>query len=303
MISIIICSRDASYLRKVSENVAATIGVPYELQVIDNSKGEYGICEAYNLGAARSRFNVLCFMHEDIAFVTQDWGRRVLDTLRDPSIGLIGVAGGQVKTRNPESWWVPGDRFLRINLIQSFQDVRPTFENCINPLNETISDVVSLDGVWFSCRREVWEQNRFDSHTFPEFHFYDLDFAMQVFQKGHRVCVVYDVLLEHFSSGSINASWVKNAIRFSRKWRKHLPVSTQTFDKYKWNRLENESCKYFITVMLSVNLKNATFFYYLFKYLFSHPQGWTLSKVAKETLRTVMPQIYRLLKPTGGNAG
>ncbi len=50
MISIIICSRDADYLRKVSENVAATIGVPYEIQAIDNSKGAYGICEAYNLG-------------------------------------------------------------------------------------------------------------------------------------------------------------------------------------------------------------------------------------------------------------
>ncbi|RFP64156.1 hypothetical protein D0N36_15745 [Hymenobacter lapidiphilus] len=54
MISLIICTRDPAALAAVSQSAAATIGVPFEIVPIDNSQGQYGICEAYNLGAARA---------------------------------------------------------------------------------------------------------------------------------------------------------------------------------------------------------------------------------------------------------
>ena len=46
MISIVICSRSETALENVSQSVSLTIGVPYEIIAIDNSKGEYSI----NLG-------------------------------------------------------------------------------------------------------------------------------------------------------------------------------------------------------------------------------------------------------------
>lgn len=302
MISIVICSRDQGMLNQVTENVKATIGVPYEICAIDNSRNRYGICEAYNLGASQSKYGVLCFMHEDIAYHTPDWGKNVVAALADQTIGLIGVVGGRVKTRTPAGWWIP-EGYHQANIIQRFNDGRAPVKNYVNPKNETISDVVTVDGVWFCCRRDVWEQNPFDQVTFPEFHLYDQDFAMQILHKGYRVCVVYNVLLEHFSMGSVNLAWLRNVIRFSRKWKKQLPVAVETFDAEKWRRMENSSGKYLITVMLSINLKNATFFYYLFRYLFSHPKGWTLQRRIREKLRTTLPQMYQLLKTANGNAG
>ncbi len=289
MISIIICSRDTQVLKQISENVALTIGVPFEIQAIDNSKGTYGICEAYNIGAERSTYDILCFMHEDIKFHTQDWGKNVFKTLQDISIGLIGVAGGQVKTKNPEGWWVPGGSYVRSNLIQSFPDDTPTFTNYYNPYDEPISDVVTVDGVWFCCRKSVWKENRFDSTVLKEFHFYDLDFSLQIFKKGLRVCVVYDVLLEHFSPGSVNKSWVKNAAIFSKKWKPYLPMSVHSFSDYKWRKLEYQSCQEFIRVLMSLNIKNSLFFYYLFKYLLTDSRGWTLKKIMKEKVRALVP--------------
>ncbi len=243
MLSIIICSANKELLRQVTKNVERTVGIPFEVVAIENSDGRYGICEAYNAGASQSKYDVLCFMHEDILFHTENWGQNVINTLADLSIGLIGVAGGQAKTRIPEPWWIPAYDFNRIHLIQSFPNGSPSVKELVNPYKEPISDVVTVDGVWFCCRKEIWQQNRFDSETFKEFHFYDLDFAMQVFQAGHRVCVVYDVLIEHISPGSINRSWVENAVKFSKKWRKKLPVGIMKHDAYKWRKMELESCK------------------------------------------------------------
>ncbi|MCE5282251.1 MAG: glycosyltransferase family protein, partial [Deltaproteobacteria bacterium] len=80
MISIIICSRDSGALKEVSGNIEETIGVPYEIIAIDNSRNQYSIFDAYNLGAEQSTFDHLCFMHEDILYHTPHWGSAVIKT-------------------------------------------------------------------------------------------------------------------------------------------------------------------------------------------------------------------------------
>lgn len=73
MISIIICSKNKDLLKDVSANIELTIGVPYEIIAIENNKGEFGICKAYNDGASKAKYDIFCFMHEDISFETQNW--------------------------------------------------------------------------------------------------------------------------------------------------------------------------------------------------------------------------------------
>ncbi len=77
----------------LKENIRATIGVAFEIIPIINSGGRIGICEAYNIGARRSKFGMLCFMHEDVRMHTMSWGKIVSRILQDKSIGLLGVAG------------------------------------------------------------------------------------------------------------------------------------------------------------------------------------------------------------------
>ena len=71
MISIIICSRTASISDELNQNIDQTIGIPYELVVIDNSENLYSIFSAYNEGVKRSKYEMLCFMHDDIIFKTK----------------------------------------------------------------------------------------------------------------------------------------------------------------------------------------------------------------------------------------
>ena len=105
MISCIICSRQLDISAELKENIASTIGCEYELVVIDNSKNEYSIFSAYNEGVRRAKGDILCFMHEDILYHTQGWGKIISNILQDKTIGQIGVAGSHFMPKAPMYWW------------------------------------------------------------------------------------------------------------------------------------------------------------------------------------------------------
>ena len=54
MLSIIVCSnKDDEYFHNFTANLQDTVGVPFEVIQIDNSKNKHSIFSAYNLGASR----------------------------------------------------------------------------------------------------------------------------------------------------------------------------------------------------------------------------------------------------------
>lgn len=224
MISAIICSREGVLRDRVSASIAASVGVPHEVVVVDNRDGRYGICEAYNRGAGQARYETLCFVHEDVVFHTTGWGEIVTAILQDPSVGLLGVGGSTYRSAGPAGWWFCAAERMRFRLIQYRRSRGRAVLEEVNPLGERLADVASLDGLWLCMRRHVWEEHSFDAASFPGFHGYDADISMQVLQK-YRVCVTFDVLVEHLSEGKIDRPWLSAARSFSTKWRRQLPVS------------------------------------------------------------------------------
>ena len=222
MLSLIICSRDAVAVAALSSNIADTIGVPYELIVINNSTAKYGICEAYNIAAAQARHELLCFMHEDIRFHTTGWGRIVAEILVDPTIGVLGVSGGTWQVAAPAAWWGCGLELCRENVLNVFADGTRRMD-LRNPEGTALTDVAVVDGLWMCSRREVWEQHPFDSATFSDFHFYDIDYCTELFHQGLRVCVTFGLVLEHHSRGSVNSAWLLSALKYQKKRRGQLP--------------------------------------------------------------------------------
>lgn len=213
----------------------------HEVIVIDNREATYSIGDAYNTGAARSKYDTLCFMHEDIMVHTPRWGEIVADTFADASIGLIGVAGNTYKTRTESGWWVTaaGVNTRRRNIIQHYSPAKK-FHEVENPDHEVLSEVVVLDGVWLCMPKRVWQMHPFDAKTLRGFHFYDLDISLQV-KRTHRVCVVHTVLIEHYSAGSVNRDWLDLAVVFADKWKDNLPVSTTPVDRKRSALLEYEA--------------------------------------------------------------
>ncbi|TAH01102.1 MAG: hypothetical protein EAZ15_07865 [Sphingobacteriales bacterium] len=205
MISIIICSRNKTLLNTVSQSVKNTIGVPYEIIAIDNADAKYGICKAYNLGAAQAKYDIFCFMHEDITFETQNWGQNVLNHLQDESVGLIGVAGVDPMGIVP----IFSDKNIgnaELNIIQFNNETKESIHSyrTVNPKDTSIiKQSLILDGVWMCTKRKVYKLFKYDEVTLDGFHGYDADLSLQV-NTQFQVCVIFDILLIHLSPGKVD---------------------------------------------------------------------------------------------------
>ncbi len=248
MISLIICSRQPDIPLALKENIAKTIGMAYELIVIDNSANRHSIFSAYNEGVRRANGDILCFMHEDILYQTNNWGERIVKHFQDSTIGLIGFGGAHFLPSVPVYWsttlWIS-------------ESCRQKHDNgsidCFHLDyfgKNNIVDVVACDGFCFFMPKALFEKVAFDEITYTGFHFYDMDICMQVLQQGYRVCVVNDVLIEHaWSEKSLQKKGMElfetNGEIFFNKWKEHFPISRGIDDvphivKHRANNLHKQ---------------------------------------------------------------
>lgn len=227
MISIIICSRNSSDYEAVANNVRNTIGVPFEMVVVDNRTNNHNIFTAYNEGIKRAKGEILCFMHEDILFHTLDWGRIVERHLANEGIGLIGVWGAHYMSNYPVVFWTNP---CSGTYIQGSKDSNSKYISFLLRRYESVSgeanelDVAVMDGLWFCGRRSLFDEISFDDKMYNSFHCYDLDICMQSLGVGKRNVVINDVLIEHRSGGNINEMYYDQLKLWYNKWKWNLPV-------------------------------------------------------------------------------
>jgi glycosyltransferase involved in cell wall biosynthesis len=249
MISIIICSKNECLLKKVSKSIEETIGVAFEIIPIINGDGKFGISEAYNLGASKSKYPYLCFCHEDITFHTANWGTILINHFTNSGARLIGVLGCTVKTKCPGSVYIFESDFNRQNHLQKYPDGQVIACN-ENPEKEIISEVCILDGMFISSTKSAWEETRFSESYLPGFHGYDIDFSLKNFRLG-KILVVYDILLEHASFGSFSKTWVEAQLVVTKKWCKALPLSTSVNNRIAIKSAEIKNLKEFIKILIT----------------------------------------------------
>lgn len=221
MISIIVCSVDRDKLALLEASIAATIGVVYEVVVVDNRVDNHSLARAYNLGAQVAKYPYLCFVHEDITFDTHSWGGVIVDQLRMPTTGVIGFAGSVGKTREITGWNI-SECYSRMNFCERADGRSKLFVR--NPLGAQFSEVITLDGLALMVRRDVWAEVRFDDVTFSGFHLYDLDFSTAVVAAGYRNYVCHSVMVTHYSRGSFSRVWYDWSVVYHRKWSDTLPL-------------------------------------------------------------------------------
>ncbi|WP_221284805.1 glycosyltransferase [Mucilaginibacter sp. SP1R1] len=254
MISVIICSANKSLLKQISENIAATIGVPHEIIAADNSVAAQGICAVYNQGILKAQYDTLCFMHEDILIKTEKWGQKVISLFhQDPQLGLIGVAGSAYKPLTPSGWSGLGINTSYLNIIQSFKHTNNKSALVYrNPNNDNLLQVASLDGVWLCTTKKVVQEFIFDETTFKGFHGYDVDFSLSVGQK-YKVAVSFEILLEHLSEGVFDKTYLGENLKLYNKWSWHLPVNVEKLSSKQIIYIEKTTFKDFIDKIVEFN--------------------------------------------------
>ena len=228
MISVIICSINKVLAQQVQKNIAATIGVVWEFIVIENMVSPKSLTEVYNVGASKAKYDVLLFVHEDVLFQTKNWGQKLLDYFeKDNSLGLIGIAGSKYKSSVPSGWFSGIEALDCCNIlhVDSNNQKLPMY---FNPLPGSLAqDVVVLDGVLLCCKKNVWQQVKFDEILLKGFHLYDIDFSFRVAQK-FKVIVSFEIDLIHLTEGgSFGDEWVNNTLLWYSKKQSSLPFYTK----------------------------------------------------------------------------
>jgi GT2 family glycosyltransferase len=244
LISIVICHTSEKLLNNLTQNIEQSIGVAYDLIVVDNTKNEYSIFEAYNLGVKRSKGEFICFIHEDIVFHTKKWGNLIISHFeKNKDLGIIGTVGGSKIPACPAPWWNSHPKNLHfINNIQHWNKGTPPKHWLIlntinhdplvvhqysNPTDKQIADVTALDGFFMVAQKKVFNEVEFDSILFDGFHSYDTDICLQIKSKNWRVAIVFDILIEHLSDGSPNKSWCINTIKLAKKWQSYILTNSE----------------------------------------------------------------------------
>lgn len=225
MISIIICSRKADISQELKDNIATTIGCEYELCVIDNSRNEYSIFSAYNEGVRRAKGDVLCFMHEDVLFRCEKWGKKLEeDFAKDEKVGCVGLIGVQYLPKKPIGMWYVAPSIGGV--IQGRRDERGKYyvSKDLDKEHTELTEVVGLDGFLMAIKKALFDVIKWDEESYKGFHLYDMDICMQVLQAGYKVCVDPQIAVEHKSLGNASKDWDVAMQRFFRKWENSLPI-------------------------------------------------------------------------------
>lgn len=207
------------------ENIINTVGVDSEIVVIDNSFGGYSIFSAYAEGTVIAKGDILCFVHDDVSFVTQDWGKNVLKHFKDDTVGVLGVAGTHFLPDMPSAWWEP--EMCSQNIIQtrgySGEEMRELV--CEDKYRNSANELVAVDGVFMCIPKRLFNKISWDMKTYDGFHGYDIDVCLQALSVGYQVRMAWDILIEHNSYGAYDSdAFITSQKTIYEKWKKFLPV-------------------------------------------------------------------------------
>lgn len=261
MISIIICSRKKEIDINLSENIKKTIGCEYELIVIDNSQNQYSVFEAYNLGINKSTGDYWCFIHDDILFHSQDWGKEVERIFNeDVKIGLIGIAGSKIKTKMPSAWWDCPHELMVVNVIHGLQNNQKDVQYYGFDASNNV-EVSVIDGVFMVAKSN---ESVFFDESLKGFHHYDIFLCLQYLKQQFKIVVTNQVLIEHFLVGTVNESWVKSAMIFDKQYSKMLPLNNvNSCNALQLDKMEFNNGVLLVKKLIEFNLKKSAFLIWL----------------------------------------
>ncbi|SDI57213.1 glycosyltransferase [Chryseobacterium jejuense] len=251
MLSIIVSSYQQKYYDQLVKNINETIGDHFLYEIIQIWNPDLmSITKAYNIGAKKSQYENLLFLHEDIIFHTQNWGEKLLSSLNKDNTGVIGIAGSSYVPSAPSSWTV-ATKYNFINILQG--NKQNTDYTHLHSMAGNLMKALAVDGVFLAIKKEKYLQIRFDENL-KGFHGYDLDFSLRTSKKFQNY-VIDDILIQHFSGGNLNKIWFDTNIAIKLKLGSNFNIHTDS--EVEKDVFNNFLYRYFTYYL--INRKNILF--------------------------------------------
>ncbi len=150
-----------------------TADKPFEFHSELDTENVPKIAETYNRLAESSKSDILCFVHDDIEFISDGWDTTIEDLFAEYDADIIGVVGANKYEggRVFDAGWEHslGHFMCELNGV-------PTIK-VLSRFHRYVPAKV-VDGMLMFARKDYWEMNKFDL-AFDELYFYDTDFCLR----------------------------------------------------------------------------------------------------------------------------
>ena len=172
--------------------------------------GQSGICAPYNefIREARRRpdCEAVVLLHEDAQIIDPDFRAKALAAVAEENVGVVGVIGGS--DLRDHSWW-----HARRRAGLAYESHR------VVDVGHRRADVDVVDGLLTIVSPAAFRTLLYDEENFPRFHGYEVDYCLQVRDKGMRVVVRdIDVMHRPTSWSRDREDWKAAGIAMAAKW-------------------------------------------------------------------------------------
>ena len=183
------------------------------IQVIHNATNE-GFARANNLGIASADGEYIVLLNNDTV-VTRVWLSRLINALRDQTVGLVGSVSNGVS--NEAHVEMP---FTDLAALDTFATKRA------KERSNVLTPIKMLAMYCMAGRRDVFQQIGPLDEQFGIGMFEDDDYSLRIRQAGYRIAVAEDVFIHHFGRSGFKllgderylALFEENRRKFEAKW-------------------------------------------------------------------------------------
>lgn len=176
-----------------------------------------GISKAYNHGTKIAKYDLLCFMHNDVFLFENKWILKIRDfILKTPKVGIVGLYGAKTLRRDGS--------FMGKTIVHSKKD-SPS-------ITKPFETVAVVDGLFMAMHRSTFKKIEGFNEVFPV-HYYDKDISLKVL-KNKFINYVLNISFEHLCATTRNNIEKDKQIRdkaqkkFIQIWDNFLPVDVTT---------------------------------------------------------------------------
>jgi glycosyltransferase involved in cell wall biosynthesis len=208
MITVVYCTRKSN--PEHIEHLKKSSGLHNHIDVIEIINNGESLTKCYNRGLEQAKTNIVVFCHDDITIETKQWGSKLLKQFeKNPTFGIIGVAGSKYLPSNGRWWENPKKMYGRVKHTNEGKTWLSAYSN---DLGQELESVVSVDGLFFAVDKTKIATN-FNEEV-EGFHFYDVTFCFENFLKEVVIGVTTLIKVNHQSIGVTNENGKKIELFF-----------------------------------------------------------------------------------------
>jgi GT2 family glycosyltransferase len=202
--------------------------VPFDLYLAEHNKSP--LATLYNRAIEQaSADQILVFVHDDVGLLDRHITQRLHEGLRQ--FDVLGVVGNRVMRPRQPAWSFPekiGQWDMAHRLLGAVHHSLTDGQEILTRYGDTRCKAAVLDGLFIAAKAGVLQSKGVGFDPALAFHFYDLDFCLQLSKAGLHAGV-WPIAISHASAGGYgHEAWRQSYQIFCKKHWGALPSAANT---------------------------------------------------------------------------